>query len=742
MVVNSGQHPFVALLAAWQALLQDWSASGQLSSAAQNALRLNGMPDQLKTLVSRWSAGDFSDLPPIALLSASDISGAMGAYATSTGSIYLNQDWLRTATTAQVNAVLTEELGHHLDSLLNQADTPGDEGELFSARLNTAAAYSPQLLKEEQQSDTLHIRLENTDILAEASAADTLPPVITSFSIGSTRLDPSQPGGAYLSAALQFSDNLSGFSSGDLEFRSTTSGQSYWLGLDPSNLKGSKLTGTLYAAKRLDPFTAAGTWELSHIGLSDAAGNRFSKSSGDVGWNAFLSSAGINQTSFQVAYGSNPAPGTGPDTRPPVITGLSLDSLILDPSQPGGAFLSGRLNFTDDVSGLDHIYLNFRSDTGQTTSAYISPNNIISGSEVGGTAFFSSPLNGNAAAGTWRLSSVDISDKANNYLSRYSGNADWNTFLSSSGITQTSFQVAYGTPNTPAIPVITLAISSTSVTEDGASNLTYTFTRSGATSSALAVNYTIGGSALSVGSGSDPADYTAIATGGSTTSVRFAAGSAIASVVVDPTADSTQELDETVELTLAPGADYSIATTATITGTISNDDLVGTPGDDIITGTAISEFLDGKGGHDTMTGGSGPDIYGFAFGQSPITAPDRIIGFEYRKDKFDLFTPGGSALAVPASLSRATNNNKAGSLSALATAAFTDCNGSLRGKQALGANSAVLITTRNPGISGTYLLINDNSAGLSYANDLMINISGSTGGLPIPGSIPIPRMFG
>jgi hypothetical protein len=29
-------------------------------------------------------------------------------------------------------AVLTEELGHHLDGLLNVVDTPGDEGEYFA----------------------------------------------------------------------------------------------------------------------------------------------------------------------------------------------------------------------------------------------------------------------------------------------------------------------------------------------------------------------------------------------------------------------------------------------------------------------------------------------------------------------------------------------------------------------------------------------------------------------------------
>lgn len=68
--------------------------------------------------------------------------GAAGAYASSTGTIYLNQDWLQSASQEQVLAVLTEELGHLLDWLLNSSDTPGDEGELFAALLQREGVIS------------------------------------------------------------------------------------------------------------------------------------------------------------------------------------------------------------------------------------------------------------------------------------------------------------------------------------------------------------------------------------------------------------------------------------------------------------------------------------------------------------------------------------------------------------------------------------------------------------------------
>ena len=128
--------PFsLALHQDWKLKLSEWAADGSLGAAAEAAFRLEGRPAELAALISQWAAGDFSALPPIVLLPASSMPGAAGAYAISTGNIYLNQDWLAGASAAQVIAVLTEELGHHLDGFLNVVDTPGDEGEWFAALL-------------------------------------------------------------------------------------------------------------------------------------------------------------------------------------------------------------------------------------------------------------------------------------------------------------------------------------------------------------------------------------------------------------------------------------------------------------------------------------------------------------------------------------------------------------------------------------------------------------------------------
>jgi len=130
----------------------------------------------------------------------------------------------------------------------------------------------------------------------------------------------------------------------------------------------------------------------------------------------------------------------------------------------------------------------------------------------------------------------------------------------------TSGDVTATIANDEAQPEVTLAVSPASVLEDGASNLVFTFTRSGSTSGDLVVNYTVGGTAA-LGT-----DYTGISASGATKSVTILSGSSTAAVTVDPAADSTVESNETVALTLASGTGYSSATVSAVVGEITDDD--------------------------------------------------------------------------------------------------------------------------------------------------------------------------
>src|SRR5205823_5263185 len=116
---------------------------------------------------------------------------------------------------------------------------------------------------------------------------------------------------------------------------------------------------------------------------------------------------------------------------------------------------------------------------------------------------------------------------------------------------------------------VSVAVSPASVEEDGVTNLVYTFTRAGVTSTALTVSFSVGGTATfnTDYTQSGAATFTAAAG-----TVTFAAGSGTATVTIDPTVDTTGEPDETVSLTLTGGAGYNVASPAGATGTILDDD--------------------------------------------------------------------------------------------------------------------------------------------------------------------------
>ena len=87
-----------------------------------------------KALAEGWFNGDFSDIPPVKVVSSAEIDGANGAFAAATDTIYLSKEFLAQngANPAAVADVLLEEIGHSVDARLNVTDSPGDEGAIFS----------------------------------------------------------------------------------------------------------------------------------------------------------------------------------------------------------------------------------------------------------------------------------------------------------------------------------------------------------------------------------------------------------------------------------------------------------------------------------------------------------------------------------------------------------------------------------------------------------------------------------
>jgi Ca2+-binding RTX toxin-like protein len=177
-----------------------------------------------------------------------------------------------------------------------------------------------------------------------------------------------------------------------------------------------------------------------------------------------------------------------------------------------------------------------------------------------------------------------------------------------------------------------------------------------------------------------------------------------------------------------------------LTGTASSDIINGLAGNDTLNGGAGNDSLDGGNDQDILTGGTGADTFIFQFGQSSVSASDRVTDFAIGSDKIDLLTQGGVAMNPPSLFSRAANS-AATTLQNLVTQVFTDANGGLAGNQTLGINSAALVVATTGSLAGTYLVINDGTAGFQASNDLVIDLTGYTGTLPPLGNITVSSFF-
>ncbi|HVF46336.1 MAG TPA: Calx-beta domain-containing protein [Pyrinomonadaceae bacterium] len=142
-----------------------------------------------------------------------------------------------------------------------------------------------------------------------------------------------------------------------------------------------------------------------------------------------------------------------------------------------------------------------------------------------------------------------------------------------------------GSIGTPAVQTITITdaadtpvsvtVAPLSVTEDGAGNLVFTFSRPDAGAGAITVPFTISGSAIpgtdyicSAGTGA-----TAASCVGTVGSVTFLAGATTAQVIADPTVDTDfTEGNETVTFTVGAGTASVVGAPSSATGTITEDD--------------------------------------------------------------------------------------------------------------------------------------------------------------------------
>ena len=127
-------------------------------------------------------------------------------------------------------------------------------------------------------------------------------------------------------------------------------------------------------------------------------------------------------------------------------------------------------------------------------------------------------------------------------------------------MTQSRSVTATFTLNQP-LPTVTITATDSSAAEAPLNTGTFTVSRTGSTTTALNVIYTVGGSATA------GSDYTALVG-----SVSIPAGQASAPILVTPINDSLVENAETVLVTVSPNAAYTVGSPGSATVTITSDD--------------------------------------------------------------------------------------------------------------------------------------------------------------------------
>ena len=106
---------------------------------------------------------------------------------------------------------------------------------------------------------------------------------------------------------------------------------------------------------------------------------------------------------------------------------------------------------------------------------------------------------------------------------------------------------------------VSVTVTPTSVLEDSGTAMVYTFARTGGTTQALLVNFSVSGTATPPGGATPDYSQTGADTFTTTTgTVTIGVGSATATVNLTPIADTVVEPDETAVLTVTPGTTYNV----------------------------------------------------------------------------------------------------------------------------------------------------------------------------------------
>ncbi|WP_392532731.1 DUF4214 domain-containing protein [Nostoc sp. C117] len=119
--------------------------------------------------------GNYGVLPDLQFLSNAEMNGALGAYAKSRNTIYVNSVFLKenSANPTAIGKVLVEESGHFLDAYASPVDSPGDEGEILARLVQGKIFNEGELIPLKAEDDSSVFTINGKSVSVElASPSD------------------------------------------------------------------------------------------------------------------------------------------------------------------------------------------------------------------------------------------------------------------------------------------------------------------------------------------------------------------------------------------------------------------------------------------------------------------------------------------------------------------------------------------------------------------------------------------
>lgn len=704
--------------------------------------------DRSQAEIIRQEAINGNLMLPIRVVDDAAMGVAVGAFAAATNTIYLRESLVAKGSPEFVGSIIVEELGHSIDSRVNQEETPGDEGAIFRLLVGGSNISVDLLAELNAEDDWGTILVDGQELLVEMATTPTEgDDILTGDALANSI---NGLGGNDLIYGLEGNDSLYGGIGNDSlygglgnDFLNENIGANLLSGEDGDDeiLTQSNINSTINGGNGNDKlFNYGGSGNVFDGGFGDDyITDTIVGFSSPVSNHDTINGAAGNDTIFSYGFyhlvnggdGNDRISSSGDNS---VINGGNGDDIIAvsgvnnvinggdgnDLIDVGGNYNGGIYNggIGDDTINNNNRYATIDGGDGNDNITNGGSHSILNGGK-GNDSIYSNMfddycvLNGGAGDDVYNFSNSTT------------------TIVEDAGAGTDTVWAEVNYSLTDNIETL-LLVGSINGNGNNGNNTIVGYGVGNNIINGLGGNDTI------YGSGDDSSTDTFA---GGTGDDVYAVYNSSTLIVEDPGA-GTDAVWAAVNYTLTNDVEILYLSGVTNgTGNASDNIILGYgAGNNVINGLDGNDTLNGGIGSDTLTGGNGADTFRFQFGQSSNLVTDRVTDFTINTDKISIFSPAGVAALPPTSFSRAANDINSATLLALAQSVYIDANGALAGNQALATGGAVLVASNSAAIAGIYLVIDDGIAGFS-SNDLVVNITGLSGALPSFGAVPINTFF-